>query len=483
MNAIRTTKTRAIAVLLLAAPALANAQRFTDASNNLPASAGGANMDVRAADLDNDGDLDLVFAREFQANFLLRNNGAGVFTNATSGNLPPVVNDSEDVAIADFNSDGHLDLVFCSEDDLTHEYYLGDGTGKFTAATFQFPNSEANAVIVSDINSDGFPDVFFGNKGTVTTFINDQTGVFQSANERVTQIQRTTQDLAQADVDGDGDLDLMAGNEDGNLLFINDGTGNFHDSTSTHLPGGLNVETRKLAFGDVDNDGDHDVFWANVAFIPGKNPQNRLLLNDGNGHFADATATHLPIDQDLTIDAIFEDLDLDTDLDLVLANVFGAPIRAYANDGTGVFADSTLAFFGDEYQRDALGVIAADLNADGFRDLYFCHRRMPGNNQKDLLLLHKPAVSVAEPAQKTAALQVYPNPVEGNFWIKTALKNLDSAQIATLDGRIIGVAALQKIANDTYLCAYAWPTEAPQGTYMLTVFAEGAQVASTQIHH
>jgi len=69
-------------------------------------------------------------------------------------------------------------------------------------------------------------------------------------------------------------------------------------------------------------DDDLDAFLSNVEFIPGKDRQNRLLVNDGHGNFTDQTSVQLPIDNDLTIDAVFEDVDLDGDLDLIIANVF-----------------------------------------------------------------------------------------------------------------------------------------------------------------
>ena len=79
-------------------------------------------------------------------------------------------------------------------------------------------------------------------------------------------------------------------NEDGNKLLINDGNGVFSDESSIRLPQGLNIETRKVAFGDVDGDEDLDAFLSNVMFIPGKDRQNRLFINDGNGNFSDSTA-------------------------------------------------------------------------------------------------------------------------------------------------------------------------------------------------
>jgi FG-GAP-like repeat len=443
---------------LAAFPAAANAQLFSDATANLPASTSGANMDVRAFDLEGDGDLDLVFAREFQPNFLLRNNGQAVFTNATTGNLPQEIHDSEDVAVADFNGDGHLDLVFCSEDDVTqgwsnvHEFYLGDGAGKFTAAAYQLPDSEANAVIAADLNSDGLPDLLFGNKGTIGVLINDSAGGFFVENQRVPQIQRTTQDLALGDVDGDGDADLFAGNENGNLLFINDGTGNFTDETAARLPAGLNIETRKVALGDADGDGDLDVFLSNVAFIAGKNPQNRLFVNDGTGHFVDKTATQLPTDADHTIDAIFEDIDLDGDLDLVVANVFGGALKLYENDGDGQFSDATLAVLGKNYFRDALGVIAADFNGDGLRDLYVCHRNTPQNPQKDLLLLRSPVVAASAAKGSAENLLVYPNPVDNQLFIKTDRAYLDTVRLQNSTGQTLFSMPPKPVGEGIFRC-------------------------------
>ena len=454
-------------------------QLFTDASASLPNNgAMGQSMDVRAADLDKDGDADIILANEFQGNTILINEGNGNFSNGTAGNLPQRIQDSEDVAIADFNMDGHLDLVFCSEDDFglgesnVHEYYLGDGTGKFTAASFQLPDSKANAVITAFVNNDTFPDLIFGNDGQNFILINDGAGHFTDETaQRLPSINDTTQDLMLADVDNDGDEDLFVGNENGNRLLINNGEGEFEDQSSIRLPPGLNIETRKIAFGDIDKDEDLDIFLSNVAFIPGKNRQNRLFENDGNGFYTDITSSNLPTDLDHTIDAVFFDVNFDNDLDLVIGNVFNnTPIRVYTNNGEGQFQDSTLAVLGVLYFRDALGIIAEDLNNDQSPDLYICDRNTRSGN-KDLLLLNaQEVVSVKDfNAALSEQTRLFPNPSQGYLFIELPERAGSVFQISLFDTK--GELMQQKkiTSGDTSLFLEFSPLSIPKGMYFLEI--------------
>lgn len=440
-------KIRCCAAIFLALPLGASSQLYSNLSAGLPIP--GANsqaMDVRAADLDSDGDLDLVMANEGKPNNILFNDGAGNFTNAAAGWLPQENHDSEDVAIADLDGDGDLDLVFCSEDDIVlggtnvHEFYLNDGTGHFTTASYQPPDSEANAVIAADLTGDGLPDLLFGNKGPEFFLRNNGDGSFtDESTQRIPAFNDTTQDLLLFDANGDGNPDLMAGNEDVNRLYLNDGTGHFTDATDTHLPQGLNTETRKLATADVDADGDLDLFLANVRFIQTKDPQNRLLLNDGTGHFADATATNLPADGDDTLDGIFEDVDYDDDPDLVLANAnlqVPSPQKVYLNNGFGNFEDSPMVLPGS-FVTPALGVIAAELTGDGVQDLFFCVRNLNGSaSQRALFFKHNGlSPSIFESTAK-GEWSLFPNPSHtGDVMLKGALPDGVTIVLVTADGR------------------------------------------------
>ena len=348
--------------------------RYQNASaTHLPTGLQGRNMDARPGDIDQDGDLDLVVAQEFGPNIILLNDGTGQFTNASAARLPQVVHDSEDIGLADFDGDNDLDLIFVSEDDQTNEFYLNDGTGHFTAAHNRIPVSgTSNAVLAADVDGDEDIDILIGNAGQNVLLLNDGTGHF----EDVTGVQYpasggTTQDLELGDIDNDGDPDLIVANEESNQLLLNNGNGFFTDVTETQLPN-TNGETREADFGDIDGDGDLDLFFANVAFQTGP-PQNRLLLNDGNGFFTDVTETHIPQETKNTADADFIDLDADGDLDMVLANAFGGNYQVYYNDGTGHFTDNTTTLFTTIPQGDGVDIEAADFNNDQHPDLYLTH--------------------------------------------------------------------------------------------------------------
>lgn len=356
----------------------------------------GLSMDAGVADLDADGDLDIVIANEFRPNILLVNDGAGRLTDGSS-RLPAANRDSEDVGIADFDGDGDPDIVVVSEDDRTNELYFNDGAGRFSDEGARLPvEGTTNGVVVADVNGDDFPDILFANNGQDALIINDGSGNF--ADETADRLPRSadvTQDLELGDVDGDGDLDMIVANEGANALYINDGTGRFTDESATRIPqrqGG--EETREADFGDVDGDGDLDLLFANVAaFVAGADPRNRLLINDGEGTFADETSSRLPAASVSSFDGDLVDVDGDGDLDIVTANadvdlsvgrIADSRYRAYLNDGSGVFTDASDEVFGAGTRGTGLDLEFADFDGDGRPDFYLASRGTP-----DRLLLRR----------------------------------------------------------------------------------------------
>jgi len=339
-----------------------------DSARRLPDGAGkGRTMDIAQGDIDGDGDLDLFLAKEFEANVLLRNDG-GRYTLA-EGALPVGQEDSEDAVLADFDGDGDLDAIFPSEDTANNEYLLNDGHGAFVASPHALPTkTESNAGIAGDIDGDGDIDVILSrNAARELVLRNDGTGRFEDASATwMPEVIDVTQDLKLVDIDGDRDLDLIAGNEPAkggrNRLYINTGT-SFVDETDARLPApSAQEETRKVAFADVDGDGDADLIFANVNFqMPGI-ARSRLLINDG-GRFRDDTAARLPALAQSALDAQFEDMDGDRDADLLLGTI-GAGAQWLRNDGRGRFERVTDAFGSADPQRVGIA-IALLRTADG----------------------------------------------------------------------------------------------------------------------
>ena len=358
------------------------AQIFLDRTENLPlVFTGGNSMDVESADLDGDGDLDIVIAKEFSQNYLLFNNGNGVFEVDPDRFLPefdPGGNfsgeDSEDIGLADFDLDGDIDLLFVSEDSPNHELLLNDGTGLFTFASYQFPGSFANALGILDLNSDNAPDVIIGNRGQNQVYINigngnfsDQTNIYFPSNLD------HTQDIKFADIDGDQDLDLIEGIElGGNNIYLNN-NGVF-ELANNRLPNfGVVLETRKVSIGDINDDGYPDLYFCNVAWVPAADVSDRLLLNDGNGFFEDISASNISLDNQFTLDAVFLDVNGDSFQDIISTGlgVPGNNLKVWLNDGEANFTEAANEIFPSTNFDGGIGLHTADFNGDFATDVYF----------------------------------------------------------------------------------------------------------------
>ena len=389
MTAGLTVLAAASLALFLAAPAAAqDGPLYRDATGtHLPgADLEGLSMDAAVADVDGDGDPDVLIANEHRPNILLINDGDGRFSNG-SDRIPRVAHDSEDVGFGDFDGDGDVDAIVVSEDDRRNELYLNRGDGTFEDASDRLPvTGTSNAVVVRDLTGDGAPDVVIGNNGQNVFLENDGSGRFRDVTgERLPRVLDVTQDLALGDVDGDGDLDLAVANEDDNRLLVNDGSGRFEDQSADRIPYREGKEeTRENDFGDVDGDGDLDLLYANVqAFVRDADPANRLLINDGSGRFRQAGPERLPEDEDRSFDGSLMDVNGDGAPDVVTSNsrvnldegrIEAAPYRVYLNDGSGTFREATSGVFPSGTTGVGFDVEQADFDGDGRPDLYLASR-------------------------------------------------------------------------------------------------------------
>ncbi len=323
-------------------------------------------VSIAAADLDADGDTDLITANRSNSISVLRNSGAGAFSAAQSyGTL----SDPRQVLAVDMDSDGDRDIVVKNYSGVTVFWNDGDPA---------FPNVTSYALVgfglaVADLDSDGTADIAAavpGYPGRVSVMFNNGSGPFAAPVQYAFGAPRGS--VAIADLDGDGDLDLITPSRyPGNALvattLFNRGNGEF--TIGVDYPVGGSGYPVAVTVGDFDRDGDVDAATSSGNVVS-------VLMNSGDGSFAPAVRyTRVDPYQFFYRDLKAADLDADGDLDLVATgqdpNGAGA-VAILLNTGDGTFTNGPSLLVGTYNPKvwtfvNDLGVV--DLDADGYLDI------------------------------------------------------------------------------------------------------------------
>lgn len=341
-------------------------------------------LDAAFVDVDRDGDLDVILAVEGDVNRLYLNDGKARL-RWRQGAFGTIAHDTEHVLSDDFNRDGYADVMFIAEDDHVHQLFYGDGKGAFMDVSDRLPTrSEGNGFAIGDVNRDGLPDVVLGNsgeRGQNFLWLNDRDrlGHFVDATKtHLPVVNDATQDVALADLDRDGDLDMVVANEaPPNRLLLNDGEGRFADvSDQLQLP--VEMHTREVHVFDATGDGKPDLLFLNLtsnARDREKDPQARLLVNDGRGQFIDETARRLPTNTFSSWGGAVVDFNDDGHSDLIVGAIEvpgfkPLQARAYANDGRGAFKDVTSDVMPATMVGRSWSMAVGDLDGDGKDDVF-----------------------------------------------------------------------------------------------------------------
>lgn len=283
---------------------------------------------VRAADLDGDGDLDLLFGETMLSKMAIGiNDGMGRFPfphvplNApTAGMLA-----FGDAAPGDLDGDADLDIV----------------------TVWLWVNGQA-------ATSSGTPTVF-----------ENQNGKFSiSSKFQLPAIKSDMRRLHIVDIDKDGDADIIVGcgsfggggPAQPSFLLLNDGKGRF--SVSTSFP---NTPTRVAGIQvlDMDADGHLDIVFANG--YPSTIQEDMVLFGDQYGGF---TVVNLGSEREIAHCCAVADLDRDGRPDVVVGN-WSAPARIYWNDGNRNFSTTQLP----RTLSDTNGIAIVDIDRDGWMDI------------------------------------------------------------------------------------------------------------------
>jgi hypothetical protein len=347
-------------------------------------------------DIDSDGFIDLVVANE-GADFLYRNNHDGTLTSITDS---PIVESSSDFgngfAFADYDNDGHLDLMASVYGSPPNRLFHNNGDGTVTkmAGNSLPSNGGEDGVTWGDYDNDGHPDLLIASdpNPSVRLHRNKGDGTFVEVTGTSGIDQRSGYAFAGVwgDFDSDWDLDLVVAYWlDGgkNTIYRNNGNGTF-----TKILEGDAGYFFGTAWGDYDNDGDLDLF---IVQGGGSTLGNDVLYrNDGNGAFTKMTANvvgPLVADNQPGAGCAWADYDNDGWLDLYVANPglstaggeSGRKNLFYHNNGDGSFMQVTNGIPANDVAASN-SCIWGDYDNDGFVDLFVVNGGHAGR-QRDFL--------------------------------------------------------------------------------------------------
>ena len=338
--------------------------RLIDIIESTGLSSNTATYGATAIDMDADADTDLFVARDDGVYLYL--NQAGRFQEQRIEVDLPEHSVPFSVAVSDIDHDGDGDLYISA--------FVAFSS--FRSATYNDPeHAKTNRMLL--------------NNGDLTfTDITRQSGTASKQNTFFSVF---------VDLDSDGWQDLVVAQNTGEVeIFRNLGDRTF-EPIATHTGLGFWMG---VAIGDVDNDGDQDLFFTNVGdsipqlltqgdLHPGQTNthQWRLLRNDGDFHLTDVTEAYGLAGEGFAWGAVFEDLNLDGQLDLFVAqnyikwplhHLFKLSGRTYlqqTGDGArGFHHESSLGMANENFGQSPLIV---DIDDDGRQDLVWINMDGP----------------------------------------------------------------------------------------------------------
>lgn len=382
---LKCIKTLPIAVLLFLACNSTQAQYFTKVDSGTLVESGRKTFSASWADYNNDGYDDIVIVdNDVLHTTLFKNNLDGTFMADTNNVIYNTIGPSIASVWSDYNNDGNVDLYICntrnSGGELSKNFlYRNDGDGVFTRITegdIVNDTTWSLGAAWADYDNDGFLDLFVANfMESNNLYHNNGDGTFTKITEgEIVSDSLHTYAAAWSDFNNDGNQDLFVVNyfytppEENDCLFVNNGDGTFTKDT-TVLIAHDSAASQGASWGDFNNDGFMDLFVSVNSLASVKH--NFLYENNGQGDFILHQSTP-STDMGNSFGSAWLDFNNDGHLDLTVSNNGSSANRLnflYLNNGDNTFTNQTTDDVTLTPLRDFCSTVA-DYNRDGYPDIF-----------------------------------------------------------------------------------------------------------------
>ena len=364
--------------------------RLNDGINNdfnptqqvISTAADGANS-VFAADLDGDGDQDVLSASYDDDKIAWYENRLNDGINNDFNPAQNVISTTADLAItvsaADVDGDGDLDVLSASRADHKIAWYENTtGTGVFSAEKVINASAvQAKCVTTGDVDGDGDLDVLSSSRTDMVIAWYENLSIHRSAlfpqQSIISTVADFPVDITAADLDGDGDMDALAAFNNDNLIAWYENIGCDPLAFTPHSISSAAMGAQSVHVADMDSDGDLDVLSASQ-----NDDKIAWYANNGLAVFGAPQVVSTAADGASAVFAA--DIDGDGDIDALSASRSDGEIVWYESDGAypPAFTDHLIS----NLAEGALDVFAIDLDGDGDIDVLSASQGDAGSGGK-----------------------------------------------------------------------------------------------------
>ena len=341
------------------------------------------------------------------------------------GNIPENGPQAENavLAVADYDAAGNMYLYssYMTKGSAESQSHLSVmQMGNFNDCTihggFEHKGRDLDAHF-ADYDNDGYQDLFITNSNGIIVYKNKGDGSFEKVTENIglNNADNINQILF-VDFDQDGDLDLLAARKGGNKFFRNNGDGTFTENAAAMGLTGPIAGTKRMDFGDLDNDGDLDIIGL------GEDGSIEVYNNNRHSIFNDITELAGLKNQKYSGNSItIGDYNNDGNLDLLIGGGTGGKCFLFTNEGGHFKLDEKMS---EQLNSSLLGIHINDLSFidydnDGFKDIL-----VAGTNidltKKGIKLFHNDGLK-----KFTDASLLLPEKIQQAYCISTADFNFD----------------------------------------------------------